>query len=91
MCEHPADRFHDIREGQQVAATTNSGQRVMVEVDEVDEDPEDRDSLTCVKRVSGETVTGKEAVVELMSSGRVRVAYMPYGPSHNVDELGVVG
>jgi hypothetical protein len=76
-----------LEAGDRVKAVTSSG-TVKGVVHQVVGEPEQRDSLTVVSRVTGMTYNGTKFLIEEMNTGRIRTRRgSVYNPSANVARL----
>ena len=81
------ERLTDIEPGDEIEVQTTTGP-IRGTVHEVDDEPDQRDSLTVVHRVHGETFHGTDFIVEVMNTGRVRARRgAKWNPSANVSEV----
>lgn len=78
--------LRDIEPGDEIEAHVSAGP-IRGTVHEVDDDPDQRDSLTVVHRLKGETYTGTDFIVEIMNTGRIRARRgSKWNPSANVTQ-----
>lgn len=81
-----AIQLTDVEPGTDIEVQTTSG-TIRGTVDAVDSDPSQRDSLTVVHRLEGETHHGTAFLVEKMNTGRVRARRgSKWNPSANVQQ-----